>query len=115
MLDLPSITSVSQIDIDGNKAIMEREIDGGYEKLECEFPFVASGQKGIAKEPRIPAMRGIMMARRKPLNIVEPVEFANKTEVEVHSLPEPKGACKMIEPENAKELIKLLHEEAKVL
>jgi len=115
LLDLPSITSVSNLEIDGNKAILQREMDGGYEKIECEMPFVASGQKGIAPEPRIPAMRGIMMARKKPLKVVEPVDVANATEVIVHTLPEPKGACKMIAPENAKELIKLLHEEAKAL
>ena len=115
LLDIPSITSVSSIDVDGNKAILEREIDGGYEKMECEFPFVGSGQKGIAPEPRIPAMRGIMMARKKPLSVVEPIATDNLTEVEVHTLPEPKGACKMVDADNAKELIKLLHEEAKAL
>ena len=115
ILDLPSITSVSTIDIDGNKATLTREIDGGYEKMECEFPFVASGQKGIAPEPRIPAMRGIMMARKKPLAVNEPIDSAKLTEVETHSLPEPKGACKMVEPGNEKELIRLLHEEAKAL
>ena len=115
LLDVPSITSVSSIDVDGNKAILEREIDGGYEKMECEFPFVGSGQKGIAPEPRIPAMRGIMMARKKPLAVVEPTSSDNLTEVEVHTLPEPKGACKMVDADNAKELIRLLHEEAKAL
>ncbi len=115
LLDLPSITSVSKLDIDGNKAILQREMDGGYEKIECEMPFVASGQKGIAPEPRIPAMRGIMMARKKPLKVVEPIETTKATEVVVHTLPEPKGACKLIAPENAKELITLLHEEAKAL
>ena len=115
LLDLPSITSVSNLEIDGNKAVLQREMDGGYEKIECEMPFVASGQKGIAPEPRIPAMRGIMMARKKPLKVIEAANVENATEVVVPTLPEPKGACKMIAPENAKELIKLLHEEAKAL
>ncbi len=115
ILDIPSITSVSAIDVEGNKATLEREIDGGYEKMECEFPFVGSGQKGIAPEPRIPAMRGIMMARKKPLAVVDATSDDKLTEVEVHSLPEPKGACKMVDADNAKELIRLLHEEAKAL
>jgi len=115
ILDIPSITSVSAIDVEGNKGTLEREIDGGYEKMECEFPFVGSGQKGIAPEPRIPAMRGIMMARKKPLAVVEPASSDILTEVEVHTLPEPKGACKMVDADNAKELIRLLHEEAKAL
>ncbi len=115
LLDIPSITSVSGIDVEGTTGKIQREIDGGYEQLECEFPFVGSGQKGIAPEPRIPAMRGIMMARKKPLNVVEPVEFADLTEVVTHTLPEAKSACTMIEPDNVAELVKLLHEEAKAI
>ena len=115
MLDIPSITSVSHIDVNGNTADLQREMDGGYEKVSCDFPFVASGQKGIAPEARIPAMRGIMMARKKPLKVVDAVEAKVATEVKNHTLPEPKGACVMIEPDNAKELIRLLHEEAKAL
>jgi electron transfer flavoprotein beta subunit len=56
-----------------------------------------------------------MMARKKPLAVVEPTNSDNLTEVEVHTLPEPKGACKIIDADNAKELIRLLHEEAKAL
>lgn len=115
LLDIPSITSVSHVDVNGTKAELQREMDGGYEKVECEFPFVASGQKGIAPEARIPAMRGIMMARKKPLKVVDAISADAVTEVKNHTLPEAKGACVMIEPDNAKELIRLLHEEAKVL
>ncbi len=115
LLDIPSITSVSHISFSNEKAELQREMDGGYEKLECNFPFVASGQKGIAPEAKIPAMRGIMMARQKPLKVVEPTEVNNLTEVKIHTLPQPKGACVMVSPDNAKELIRLLHEEAKAL
>jgi electron transfer flavoprotein beta subunit len=115
LLDMPSISGVNNLDIEGTKAIMQREVDGGYEKIECDFPLLLSGQKGIAFEPKIPAMRGIMMARRKPLNVVEPVAVDNATEVLVHTLPEAKGACTMIDAGNEAELIRLLHEEAKVI
>lgn len=115
LLDLPSISSTSHFEIKDGKAFLEREIDGGKEKIEVDFPFVSTAGKGFAIEPRIPSMRGIMQARRKPLNVVQPVEQAAKTKVNKYYLPEPKGACKMVDADNVEELIRLLHEEAKVL
>jgi electron transfer flavoprotein beta subunit len=60
-------------------------------------------------------MRGIMMARKKPLNVVPAVDAEPRTQFKSFELPPPKAACKMVDEENAKELIRLLHEEAKVL
>ncbi|UCG28501.1 MAG: hypothetical protein JSV24_03830, partial [Bacteroidales bacterium] len=77
-------------------------------------PFVAIIQKGVTKEPRIPAMRGIMMARQKPLTVVEPVDIEPVTGFTSFELPQPKAKCKMIDPENIEELVKLLQNEAKV-
>jgi len=114
-LELPSVSSVSNIDIDGDQLMMKRAIDGGSETISVDLPVVAVVQKGIAKDPRIPAMRGIMMARKKPL-LVEPA-----TEVETASsfvkfdMPKAKPPVKMIDAENVAELFKLLHEEAKVI
>lgn len=115
LLDFNSVSAVSGINIDGDKFIVNREIDGGSQVLSVTGPLVAIVQKGIAKEPRIPAMRGIMMARKKPLNVVPAVEAHEKTSFVNFELPPPKAACKMVDEENAKELITLLHEEAKVL
>lgn len=115
ILDFNSVSSVSGINIDGDSFIVNREIDGGSQVLSVTGPLVAIVQKGIAKEPRIPAMRGIMMARKKPLNVVAPVDAAEKTEFVTFELPPPKAACKMVDEDNAKEIITLLHEEAKVL
>lgn len=115
LLDLPSITSTTHFEVKDGKALLEREIDGGKEVIEVDFPFVATSGKGFAIEPRIPAMRGIMMARKKPLNVVPAVEQANKTKTKKFYLPEAKGACKFIDAENVEELVTLLHEEAKVL
>ena len=115
LLDLPSISSTSHFEIKDGKALLEREIDGGKEEIEVDFPFVSTAGKGFAIEPRIPSMRGIMQARRKPLKVVQPVEQVAKTKVNKFYLPEPKGACKMVDAENVEELIRLLHEEAKVL
>ncbi|NOZ46749.1 MAG: electron transfer flavoprotein subunit beta/FixA family protein [Chlorobi bacterium] len=114
-LQIPSITSASKVEISGDKAIVEREIDGGKEQIETSFPFVASGQKGIAFEPRIPNMRGIMMARKKPLKVIEPVECEELTTITMHELPPPKAACKMVDADNVEELVHLLHDEAKII
>ena len=100
---------------EGNSALITREIDGGSETIETTYPFVTSGQKGIAKEPRIPGMRGIMQARKKPLAVVPAVEQENYTTVVSHDLPEAKGSCKMVSADNPAELVRLLHEEAKAI
>jgi len=114
-LDLPSVSAVSSLQMDGSAVNLTRDIDGGREVISIQTPFVAIVQKGIAIEPRIPAMRGIMMARKKPLNVVEPAEQEVLTGFTSFELPKPKPPCKMIDPENVKELVELLQNDAKVL
>lgn len=114
-LDIPSVSSVSKMEIEGDAVSVTREIDGGSEVVSTQTPFVAIVQKGITKEPRIPAMRGIMMARKKPLNVVAAKEIEALTEFTSYDLPEAKAACKMVDAENVKELVDLLKNEAKVL
>lgn len=114
-LNVPSVSAVSKLEMSGDSISITRDIDGGKEVVEIAAPFIAIVQKGIAKEPRIPAMRGIMMARKKPLNVVEAAEVDPVTEIETFELPPAKPPCKMIEVENAKDLIGLLQTEAKVL
>ena len=94
---------------------MSREIDGGSEVLATAIPFVAVVQKGITLEPRIPSMRGIMMARKKPLNVVPAAGEGALTEFVSYDLPPAKAACKMVDAEDVKELVNLLHNEAKVI
>ncbi len=115
LLNIPSVSGAAKFEIDGDKAIIDREIDAGIETVETSFPFVTSAQKGFAKEPKIPNMRGIMQARRKKLTIIEPVEQNTVTQTGKHYLPEAKGACKIIDAENVQELVRLLHEEAKAI
>lgn len=115
LLDLPSVSSVSKLNIENDEITINREIDGGSEILSTETPFVAIVQKGIALEPRIPSMRGIMMARKKPLNVAEAAGAEPLTEFVRFELPPPKAACKMVDEENIRELVALLHNEAKVL
>jgi electron transfer flavoprotein beta subunit len=112
---LPSVSGASLFEMNGDKVKLEQEMEGGKLVLEASYPFVVSAGKGFAIEPRIPNMRGIMSARTKPLKVVEPVSQENMTQVLKHYLPEAKPACKKISPENVEELVRLLHEEAKVI
>ena len=114
MLGIPSYSPVMKLDIEGNTAKIAREIDGGKENLSAPLPLVLGCQEPIS-EWKIPNMRGIMTARTKPLNVVEPVAVDEMTVLQKYSLPAPKGACKMIPAEDAGTLIKLLQTEAKVL
>ena len=115
MLGINSVSAVSGIDMENGELKIHRDIDGGSQKLSVPTPLLAIVQKGIAIDPKIPAMRGIMMARKKPLNVLPAMDANQRTEFLSYELPAPKAACKMVDEENAKELITLLHEEAKVL
>jgi len=114
-LDLPSVSAVSDISVDGGNAILTREIDGGKEVVTVPAPFVAVVQKGIAREPRIAAMRGIMMARTKQRRQYEPAAVEPLTSISVFEKPAPRAACKFVDAENPAQLIDLLQNEAKVI
>jgi electron transfer flavoprotein beta subunit len=115
MLDIPSVSAVSGLSLNGSEVEITRDIDGGKELVKVPSPFVAVVQKGIAKEPRIAAMRGIMMARKKPLTVVAAAQVDSLTDFVQFELPAPKPPCKMIDAENVSELVDLLQNEAKVL
>lgn len=115
LLDITSVSSVSAVNINGNEVSIDREIDGGKEILHITTPFLAIVQKGISKEPRIPSMRGIMSARTKALTVVEPVDLEPLTENIIYEMPQPKAACKIIDPDHIQELFDLLKNEAKVI
>jgi electron transfer flavoprotein beta subunit len=114
-LEYPSASAVSGLKIENGQVIINREIDGGKEIISLPTPLVAIVQKGIAKEPRIAAMRGIMMARTKPLKVVEPKEINDLTVVLNFEKPKPRATCKFISPDNVKQLVDLLQNEAKVI
>lgn len=105
------------LEIEGGKATAVREIDGGKETLTSTLPLVIGGQKGLVEESdlKIPNMRGIMMARKKPLTVLEPTENKTLTASIHFEKPAPKGAIKMVDADNIDELIDLLHNEAKVI
>lgn len=114
-LSIPSVSAVSSLEIKDGNAVINREIDGGKEVVSVAFPLVAIVQKGIAREPRIAAMRGIMMARSKQIKVVEPAAIEALTEHMNFEMPEARAACKFIEADNAAELISILQNEAKVI
>lgn len=114
-LDLPSVSAISCLKIESEKVVITREIDGGKEIVSVPVPFVGIVQKGIAKEPRIAAMRGIMMARTKPITLIEAPNAQALSAIVQYEPPQPRAACKFIEPENAHQLIGLLQNEAKVI
>ena len=117
MLDANFVTNCISLEIEGTTATAIREIDGGKETLSTVLPLVIGGQKGLVEESdlRIPNMRGIMMARKKPLTVVEPESNNSATNSVSFEKPEPRGAVKLVEADNIDELINLLHNEAKVI
>ena len=129
MLDLPHVSVVSKLEIseDAKSGRAERDVEGGREVVECPLPAVITAQKGL-NEPRYPSFRGIRQARKKPFNqwAVADVGLeagdvgaagAKLEVVEVLPPPErPPGRIIPGEPtEAAKEVVRLLREEAKVI
>ncbi len=114
-LGIPSVSAVSGIRIENGLPVLTREIDGGKEIVTVPVPFVTIVQKGIAKEPKIAAMRGIMLARTKPVKVIEPLPVEPLTQIRVFEKPAPRTACKFIDAENPSLLIDLLQNEAKVI
>lgn len=117
MLDINFVNTCISLEIDGDSATAIREIDGGKETIATSLPLIIGGQKGLVEESdlRIPNMRGIMMARKKMLTVIEPVEGQNATSDIRFEKPAAKGEVKLVAADNIDELINLLHNEAKVI
>lgn len=116
LLGLPCVTAVSHLDIEGTKGVAEREIEGGIEVVDFPLPAVLTVDKGL-NEPRYPALKGIMAAKKKPLD-VKPVQPGAGTLEIVALTPPPDRKEGKIVGEGAGavgELVRLLREEAKVL
>ncbi len=114
LLDQPYVSFATGMEVNGTTATVTREIEGGEEVADIDTPFVLSASKGLA-EQRIPNMRGIMMAKRKPLKVVPAIDAVDLAVIAGYELPPAKSAVKLIDPENMDELVRLLHEEAKVI
>lgn len=114
VLDLPFISLATKLDLAGNKATVEHDVDGGTQVVECELPLVISCSKGMA-EQRIPNMRGIMAARTKPLAVVAAKGTEALTSIKSFELNPGRTSVKMIAEDNIDELVNLLHTQAKVI
>ena len=114
LVDAPYISLATKFDISGTTVTVTREIEGGEETDETSLPVVVSCAKGVA-EQRIPNMRGIMAARTKPLKVVEPTAIEALTNIISYELPPAKAGVKLVAADNVAELVRLLHEEAKVI
>ena len=117
LLDYNFVNACVGLEIEGDKATITREIDGGKEQLSSNLPLIVAGQKGLVEEKdlKIPNMRGIMMARKKVLTVVEPTINETATVTSSFEKPAAKSACKIVDANNIDELISLLHNEAKVI
>jgi electron transfer flavoprotein beta subunit len=114
LTDLNYVSLATKLDVAGTEATVECEMEGGSEIVTLKLPAVISCQKGMA-EARIPNMKGIMAARTKPLQTIAAAASDSLTEIVKYELPAEKTGCKMISADNVDELVKLLHEEAKVI
>lgn len=114
LLDLPCVILASKLEVENGVATIKREIEGGTETVEVKLPMVLGASKDLA-EARIPNMKGIMAARTKPLTVVPPAETEKRTSIVAYSLPEKDKQIKLVDKDNVGELIRLLHEEAKVI
>lgn len=114
LLQWPSVNVCTQIDVQDGKAIFERDIDGGRQSVNSNLPVVASAQKDLC-EPRIPNMKGIMAARTKPLTVVDPVGSESYSTYSLFESPAAKQAVRLIDANNAGQLIDILRNEAKII
>ena len=117
LLNQPFVNACVGLDVNGSDVSAIREIEGGKETISVKLPAIIAGQKGMVDEKDliIPNMRGIMSARTKPLTVVEPISAGVKVEaVSFDSVPQ-RAAVKLVSADNLDELVRLLHEEAKVI
>ena len=116
-LDLPCVAFVHGIDVEGSTAVAAREIDGQTERLEVDLPAVFTAQKGLA-EARYPGLKGIMAAKKKPLETVEvATEGTAMSTVRSLELPAARDAMVAIDPtpEGMQSLLGALRNDKKVL
>jgi electron transfer flavoprotein beta subunit len=116
LLGLPSVAVVVKLELQDGKAVCEREIEGGHEVVETTLPAVFLAQKGL-NEPRYPSLKGIMAAKSKPIEEKPAAQSELRVETLQMRKPPAKGAGKIVGTDKSAvpELIRLLHEEAKVI
>lgn len=116
LLGLPSVSVAVKFEVSGSSAVCEREIEGGREIVKTSLPCVVTAQKGL-NDPRYPSLKGIMAAKSKPIEERPAASAVPRTEVLAMRKPPAKAAGKIVgtDASAAAELVRLLHEEAKVI
>ncbi|HYU91230.1 MAG TPA: electron transfer flavoprotein subunit beta/FixA family protein [Gemmatimonadales bacterium] len=116
LLDVPCVTAVAHLDLESGKGVAEREIEGGVEVVEFPLPAVLTADKGL-NEPRYPALKGIMAAKKKPLEVKPTALVPGALEILALTPPAERKEGKIVGEGAAAvpELVRLLREEAKVL
>lgn len=114
LLNLPFVSLATKLDVNGNVATIEHDIDGGTQVVEAPLPLVLSANKGMA-EARIPNMRGIMAARTKPLTVVPFATSEKLTNIVSYKLAAGRTDCKFVDAGQIEKLVELLHSEAKAI
>lgn len=114
LVDADYFAYVSELKVEGNTKTVSREIEGGVEIASTDGAVVISAAKGLA-EQRIPNMQGIMMSKRKPLEVIPAVDIQTHVETITHVLPPTKKGVTLVAPDAMDELVRLLHEEAKAI
>jgi electron transfer flavoprotein beta subunit len=116
LLDRPCVTAVSEFTVEGSKVVCHREVEGGIEIVEADLPAVLTITKG-PHEPRYPSLKGIMAAKKKPLEEKAAAAAPARLRVQRLELPTERPAGRVVGQGAAAvpELVRLLREEAKVL
>jgi electron transfer flavoprotein beta subunit len=115
-LGLPVVTALSKLDVSGGRLKARRELEGGAELLECSLPAVVTIDEGIAR-PRYPSLKGIMAAKKKPLESKPAQLGEQRVTVKAMALPPERAGGRIVGdgPAAVPELVRLLQTEAKVL
>ncbi len=113
-LNLPFVSFCNHLEITNNIAVCSMEIDGGNEIIELNIPFVLSAAKGLA-EQRIPNMKGIIDAKKKPLNVIAKVNVENHSELVRFETPAAKSGVRMIDPDKLDEMVDIFKNELKII
>jgi len=116
LMNRPCVTGVAAFEVDGDMAVCHREVDGGVEVTEVDLPAVLTITKG-EYEPRYASLKGIMAAKRKPLEDKEATSAPARLRVARLSEPPPRAAGRIVGegPDAVPELLRLLREEANAL
>jgi electron transfer flavoprotein beta subunit len=116
LLELPAVTLATRLEVADGKAVVHRESEAGTEVIEVALPAVVSAQRGLA-EPRYPSIKGIMQAKKKPIDEHEAPAPSGNLEGEKLELPPERQGGRIVGEgvEAVPELVRLLRQEAKVL